>query len=373
MIGVLYLHNKAQVSGGERGLLALWENLDRSRFRPFLAVPEEGLLAEKARALGVGVSVIPVPAFRPWHVVGLWRAGQALARLVRENGICVIHSYTPRNNLLSALVGKRAGAAVVWHERNLTYGREWDVSAMLASLPDAVICNSAAISRRFVKKGAIPAKVRVIYNGIDTDYFRPQDADEAKRRQGLAENRVVGLVSNLNLRKNVGFFLDVAAIVHARIPKAFFVIVGGDFGSAAPARSGLEEQARRLGLTDCVIFSGFQDDIRPCLSAFDVYCSVTEREACSRALLEAMAMGKPCVALRDGGNPELISDGETGSLVPVGDENAFADAVTHLLRDAQLREGYGRKGRERVCAAFDVRQNALSMGELYVRLAEGRA
>ena len=66
MVNVLYLHNFTQISGGERSLLALWENLDRAKFRPFLAVPGEGSLTEKARKLGVECLIWSVPALRPW-------------------------------------------------------------------------------------------------------------------------------------------------------------------------------------------------------------------------------------------------------------------------------------------------------------------
>ncbi|NTV29136.1 MAG: glycosyltransferase family 4 protein [Candidatus Omnitrophica bacterium] len=369
-MNILYLHNTSEISGGERSLLALWENLDRARSQCFLAVPSDGALTEKARALGVECVVWAAPALRPWNAAGILAAKRALERLVTEKGISLIHSYSPRNNILAALAGRQAGTPVIWHERNLVYGREWDISAMLAGLPDAIICNSKAVARRFERGGQIPSRVEVVYNGVNTEHFRPADAGEARQRLGLpAAGKLVGVVSNLNRRKKVEAFLKAASLLVRKDPSVSLVVVGGAFGADQGDRlRELKETAARLGLADRVVFAGFQDDVRPWLAAMDVYCAVTRREACSRALLEAMAMGKPCVALRDGGNPELVADGVAGILTEPGDEAALSRALEQLLDPAGPGHAYGQAARVCVEQSFTVQAQAAKTQDVYSRL-----
>jgi glycosyltransferase involved in cell wall biosynthesis len=368
VINVLYLHNSSEISGVERSLLALWTHLDRSRFRPVLLVPREGILAREARALDVEVSVLFVPLFRLWNIMKIINVRQELEAVLKSKDIGIIHSYSTRNNILASFVGRKIGIPVVWHERHIPCGAQWDVSATFLHYPDALIADSSAVARRFQQWGRLPAKVHVVHNGVDIDHFQPREVAEAKAQRGWGGRPVVGLVSDLDHRKNVEFFLEMASSITPILPQVVLVVVGGVRGGGLKERLGqLKELAARLGIAGQVVFTGFQEDDRPYLAAFDVYCSVTERAACSQALMEAMAMGKPCVALRDGGNPEVIVDGKTGMLVDVGDRAGFASAIEQLLSDDELRLSCSVRSRTRAVECFDVRQNTALTQDIYTR------
>ncbi len=373
MINILYLHNSSNISGGERSLLQLWAELDRGRFRPFVVLPSEGPFAVEARRSGVEVAFWTCPSWRPWNVFGLWMARYRLTGILRKEKIALIHSYSPRNNLMAVEAARSLRTPVVWHERNLLFGGERDISRSFLSWPQALICNSRAVAARFLQQGSIPEKVRVIYNGVNLERFKfAADKEAAKRVLGWEGKKVVGVLTNLDRRKGVEVFLRISADVLQHRRDVIFVVVGGPYSSKRKTDQdllgGLQREALKLGLGERVVWVGFQEDVRPFLSALDVACNVTAKEACSRAILESMATGTTVVAFDDGGNPELIVEGETGFLVPSGEEAIFAKKVIRLLDNDEERSHMGQRARARAETFFDARQNARETMELYEKL-----
>lgn len=369
-INILYLHNIAQISGGERSLLNLWQNIDRERFDLFLLLPEEGPLSAEAKKLGVKVSFLNVPQIHPINTFSILNALRCLLAYLKANHIHLIHSHTPRNNILGALAGKFKRLPVIWHERNLLMEGERDVSRQFLFLADTVICNSQAVARRFERNEKSDPKIKVILNGVNLNDFQfIADNTPFKQKLGVAGQKTVGFVSNLNKRKRVEFFLEVAAGVAQKIPEVKFFIVGGEFPECGGQRlDELKSLVQKLRVQDKVIFTGFTDDIRPYLYALDVFVHVTLKEACSRAIIEAMAVGKPVVAVNDGGNPELIEHGQSGFLVGADDLNGFVDTVVTLLNDETKRNSIATSARHRAERFFDVKRNARETQEVYLGL-----
>jgi glycosyltransferase involved in cell wall biosynthesis len=367
---VVYFHNTSALSGGERSLLTLWSFMDRDRYQLSVILPEEGPLSLEARRLGVEVDLLKVPSWRPWQFFDLIRTAVEFRKVLQKRKADIVHSYTPRNNLLASIVGKWDRVPVIWHERNIPLEREPDMTRKFFSMPDAVICNSRAVAKRFDGLKDADQKVRVILNGVDTSRFVPVSSkDQARAVLGWAGRPVAGIVSNLNARKNVEFFLEVAALAVRECPTALFVVVGGGFADGGKGRlETLQQKAARLGISDHVHFTGFREDVRPYLNAFDVLCAVTAREACSRGILESMASATAVLAVHDGGNPELVEDGRSGVLRPLEDLPAFVSALVRLLRDPLYTAALGREGRKRALDLFDARRNALETEAVYAML-----
>ncbi len=363
---ILYIHNNVDISGGEQSLLNLWENLDKDRFDLFLLVPGNGDLVRAARKLGVRIFIYAFPSFSAVSISGFFQAFTFLWKFVKQNNIRLIHSYGPRNNILSSLVGRILKVPVIWHERNIPMGDEQDVTKRLLFLPDRVICNSNAVAKRFILNGGLPPKVKVVLNGVNLKRFH--EAGSFTDAKALK----VGIVSNLSPRRGVERFIEAAAIIRERRPEVSFYIVGGEFESDSCGRMAqLRYKADRAGLKDHLTFTGYQEDVRPFLSSFDVCCHVTQKDACSRSVMEAMAMGKPIVAMNDGGNPELIDDGISGVLVPPGDMHTFVLAVISLLDNVGRREMLGRKARETAERDFDIVRNTAMTAQMYSGLITG--
>lgn len=373
---ILYLHNQSDISGGERSLLGLWTNLDRERFKPFAILPQEGLLPQEARRLGVEVALLGFPKIHPLSIISCFKTRDFLKQFCRRHAIHLVHSYGPRNNIIASWTGKSLGIPVIWHERNIPVEGETDITRRLLFLPDAVICNSHAVARRFRNsQGNIPAKAKVIHNGVDLDQFSAVAKDEHwAAKLGMDGKQVVGIVTNLSVRRRAEYFIKIAGIIHGRMPDVRFLMIGGEF--AADSRGRRELMSRRIeqsGLKDVCVMTGFQNDVSKYLSLCDVVCHVTRMDACSRSVLEAMACGKAIVAVNDGGNPELVEQQTSGILVDGQDEQGYADAVTGLLQDKTLRTVFGRAARDRVEKFFDIRKNARATQDLYLELIKTKS
>ena len=363
---ILYLHNISQISGGEQSLMNLWQNLDNKRFNVFLLLPEAGDLEKRAESLGLSVDILSIPQLKLANLFKIFKAGWRLARYCREKRVHLVHSYTPRNNIISSFVGRFLGIPVIWHERNLPVENEKDMTRQFLWLPDIVICNSQAVARRFPPR----KKIRVVLNGVNRDHFQVwPDNGLFKEKLGFSNKKVVGCVSNLNSRKRVEFFLEVAAGISKEYKEVIFCVVGGEFPDAGGQRlAELKALAVRLGLKDKIVFTDFQPDVRAYLYAFDVFVHGTIKEACSRAILEAMASGIPVVAVNDGGNPELIEDGKTGLLIEAQDIEGFIRGVMDVLKNDQKRSAMSSAARKRVGQFFDVGRNARETEEIYTSL-----
>jgi len=369
-IRILYIHNKYKISGGERSLLNLWENLDNNKFKPYLIIPHEGVFSREAEKLGTDVLFSEVPKLSLRNSFKILKVLFILGRYIRKNKINIIHSYAPRNNILSGFLGKVLRLPVIWHERNIIFGNETDITRRFLFLPDRVICNSYAVAERFRKKKGISSKVKVVINGVDLKKFIPEIANpEILQKYNINGRKVVGLISNLGKRKRPEYLLDSCPHILKRCPNAIFLIVGGEFSEEDKGRKNeLEEKATSLGVENQVIFTGFLSNISDIIQVFDIGVAVTEKEACSRAILEIMACGKPVVAFNTGGNSELVEDGITGTLVNFGDIEGFATSVVELLEDDERRKKMGRNARDRVEKLFDVKINAEKIEKIYSQL-----
>jgi glycosyltransferase involved in cell wall biosynthesis len=123
--------------------------------------------------------------------------------------------------------------------------------------------------------------------------------------------------------------------------------------------------AEDLGISRRVMFLGARQDVPECLATFDLFAFPSFNEGMGRAMVEAMATGLPTVATRVGGIPDVVADGETGVLVPPGDEAALAGALLGLLRDPRQRQTYGQAARRSMDERFDVEAMVKSIERLY--------
>ena len=372
---VLFVNPGRDLGGAEQSLLLLLGALPELGIEPTLAVFGDGAFRAAAARLGIASTVLDVPArlrrasrYRPPSraagaaLVAAYTVPSALrlARVARRVGADLLHSNGLKAHVLAGLAGRLTGRAVVWHLRDFPpeglVGRMFRLAAR--RLPGLVLANSHAVASAIRFTNSARPTVIVLHNPVDLDRFRPGPAAGRVRSElGVgAETPLVGMVAHLTPWKGHEDFLGIARTVSESVPAARFVVAGGPVYETA-GHEGYEESLRRraahLGLVERVSFLGARDDIPDVLAALDVlvHCP-TAAEPFGRALAEAMAAGRPVVAARSGGIPEIVRDGEDGYLVPPRDLVAFTGAVLRLLRDRELRARFGSAGRRRAESLF---------------------
>jgi N-acetyl-alpha-D-glucosaminyl L-malate synthase BshA len=175
--------------------------------------------------------------------------------------------------------------------------------------------------------GCVQCDLRVIPNFVNLGDYHP---NETSAREGLApsDHRVIGHASNFREVKRVKDVIRVFARIH-RYMKATLVMIGD-----GPDRDLAEEEARALGVEEDVRFLGRLESVISLLRACDLFLLPSQSESFGLAALEAMACGTPVVSTRAGGVPELIEDGVSGILEPVGSVEAMGRRAVELLSDA---------------------------------------
>jgi glycosyltransferase involved in cell wall biosynthesis len=222
---------------------------------------------------------------------------------------------------------------------------------------DGVVAISKKIADLLVGAGVRTEKIRVIHSGINPKSFQKERAMQAPTQP------VIGTVAVLEERKGHRFLIEAALLLKKRGYKLQY-----HFAGEGSRRRYLERLVSQLGLRDDAMFMGFVHDVPAFLAEVDCVVLPSLYEGLGVAVLEAMAAGRPVVASRVGGIPELVEDQVTGLLVPPGDPMALADAVSHLVSDKGLMERMGSKAREYVEQHFTVEQMAKKNEGFYYEL-----
>jgi glycosyltransferase involved in cell wall biosynthesis len=365
---VLLLANFADfVGGGEESLLGLAARLDRRRWRLLGSVTAEGEVGARLRALGVPVSVVPLPRLRPWTLLGAALAVWRLRALLRRERVALVHAHGSRGALYGGLAGRRLGVPLVWHVR-VADPDPW-LDRLLVGLSTAIVANSAATAARLRRRPGAAARTSVVPNGVDLARFAPGPADPALRAAlGLDPAvPVIGYFGRLERGKGVDVLLDAAERLHAKLPATAFAFVGD-----GPLREALVARARARGLPAC--FVGHRDDVAALLRLCAVVVLPSRQEAFGRVLIEAMATGVPIVATTVGGIPEVCVDGVTGVLVPPEDPDALAVALALTLTDQAATAARVAAAAADVRARFDLDAHAAGVQKVYARaLGPGEA
>lgn len=343
---VLFVVPNLGKGGAERVVSTLLHRIDRERFEPvalFFDSNHVHPVPDDVRAL-----VLDIPGAK-----GAWakltrffrRAARIRAEIRRERPDAVV-SFLNRVNLAVILACVGTGARLWVSERNtpsaeLRGARGALLRALMALLyPRArgVIAVSEGVRRDLIETiGLRPSSVRVIHNPLDAERVRALAGEKADF-PAEAEIRWIVNVGSLTPKKDHATLLRAFAKARGRIDCGLLILGEG------PLETELKRLASVLGVADRVKFAGY----RPNPFAFVARCSAfvlsSTREGFPNVLLEAMACGVPVVSTRCPSGPEeIIEDGVSGRLVPVGDGERMAEAIVEVLSDTVLRERFVRE------------------------------
>lgn len=341
--GIFLVSNTLEVGGSERQFVALVEALDRGLFD-----------VQPACLRRIGPLVARVPGIAEFPVGGSlfrlqsMRARRAMARRMREAGISIAHAFDFYSNMMLIPAARWAGVPVVVgsHRQigDLMTRAQFAAQRFVFRFCDRVVCNSKAAAESLQKAGLPTRKVEIIPNGLAEQVFATASPAMPKK-PGVVR---IGMIARMNDPvKNHPAFLQAAAQLTRKFPNLEFLLVGD-----GPLRSSLEKMSAELGLGDHVIFAGERHDIPAMLASMDVSVLISGSESLSNVILESMAAGVPVVATNVGGNPELITHGKTGFLVPPGNEAAFVEAVAPLIASPDLRKRFSHAAQDFARANF---------------------
>jgi len=301
---------------------------------------------------------------------------RALARIrkeISERAPEILHTYFFWPILFGRLL-KLGGVIRTLIENREDEGFNWGVHEyawlrMTSGLPDRIICVSDAVKRVVMERERIEEeRITVIRNGVEPFPEFGMETTKTRKELGLERRHlVVGMVANFNRSvKGVSLFLDAVPQIVQAVPDARFLLLG-----RGKEEKALREKAGSMGIESYVLFAGFRPDIHRYYAIMDVSVLTSFSEGLSISLLESMGYGIPVVVTRVGGNPEVVSDGSTGFLVPPGDVPAFAERTIRLLRDRELRKRMGEEARRRVERQFRIHDVASRYVEIYAGLLSG--
>lgn len=224
---------------------------------------------------------------------------------------------------------------------------------------DAIVSNSNAGLLAYGV--AQDPRARVIFNGIDLSRFEPASVESHGPN-------MLCMVANFSSFKDHATVIRALSLIRSQVPTATLTLVGRDCGTLQACRGLIDELDLQDGVRmvhDCAEPHPYVRASRVCLLASN---PLTHGEGISNAVLEYMALAKPVVATDTGGNDEVITDGETGFLVPAASPAAIADRVCALLSSPQVARTLGQAGRGRVIEDFSLDAMIDSYDDLYANL-----
>jgi glycosyltransferase involved in cell wall biosynthesis len=292
--------------------------------------------------------------------------------VLKNHDIDLVHANSLKADLIGGTAARLARKPVIWHVRDRISSDYLPASVcrsfrLLARfLPTQIVANSnatlASLRLGHSAGGPLSKRHAVVHDGILVNEVVPPTPTSPRARDGP----LMGLVGRITRWKGQHIFIQTAAEVNKRFPNARFLIIGSAlFGEDAYERE-VRDLADSLGLQDVVEFTGYREDVDRAIADLDILVHAsTTGEPFGQVIIEGMAAGKPVVATAGGGVLEIVVDGVTGSLVPMGDANAMAAAIISMLEQPERSLEMGRAGRRRVLDHFTIEQTARKIEAIY--------
>ena len=296
------------------------------------------------------------------------RNAEKISELLKNLRIDLFYmNNQPSSNLEGIIASKMTGVSALQHSRIEATLNSFEVKAVNLWLKK-MICVSEGVKNSFVRQGIDKSKCVVVHNGIAIETVPNASRQDIRKMWGISdENILIGAVGSLIKRKRINDLIEAFAELYSKFKiqnSKFKIMVIGD----GTERENLQKEVLEKRLQDKVVFTGFQSDAISYINALDILVMASEKEGLPRVILEAMLMVKPVIACDIAGPSELIVDGETGFLVPVGQTKAIANAMLSLTKDSALRDQMGEKAKERVTRYFPVEKYANSVNKIFEEL-----
>ncbi len=365
------LNAEGVVGGEQKHVVQLVEGLDDSYQATVITWEVPGFIQE-LRESGIDSVTVGGKRILDLHLI------RQLASLMAEGGYDLVHCHGHRAGFIGRMAALRARVPrIVWtchvapnksDANPLTRLAYTSALRYLGKRSDTIIAVSEHLKKWLADLGVGIERVEVIHNCVDRARFRPRTPNpELFETLGIDRARpIVGTVSRLTEQKGLGTLLEAARVVRQRRPDVRFLVVGG-----GPLEHELKARARALDLEESVTFAGERADIPEVISCFDVGVMTSLWEGFSYVPLEMMASAKAVICSDIPAFREVITDGETGLLFPVGSAEDLAALILDLLDSPERSRELAKAGYALIERKFDLSIMQRRTVGVYERLLSG--
>jgi len=359
---VLHLYSSWTAGGAEKLMLSLAQALEKEGIADIIAAPEGSYVLEQAKKMGLKAYPLAIKgSFDPVGIFKLWR-------VVQKEKVDILHAHQGKLFWPCVIIKKlgKSKIKVVFHRHAHLPHRFYSRSHYLHS--DRVIAISSVVARDLEQIEKVPKRlIRIVHNGTDFNRFNSAvSGEEVRKKYGLSGKAVIGTIGQMNKPKGKGqaYLIQAATMLKERFPDNRYLIVGD-----GPILADLKKTARKLGVSDVVIFPGYREEIEKYIAAMDIFCFLSwDREGFGQVMVEAQAMGKPVIGTDVGGIPETFKDGLTGVLIPPQNPEVLAKEIQKLLSDRAAMKHMGDEAVKFVNENFSITAMARNVVDVYKEL-----
>ena len=310
----------------------------------------------------------------PYPIIS-FKAYKKFTKIINKCDLVHAHGHVYMSSYLAGMIAKKLNKPFIVTQHN-TFIDYRSFLTTIEQLNDQIIGKSVlknankitTVSKETLKYvlslGADKTKTQVIYNGVDTENFRPENKTESRTKLGLPKNRKIILsVRRLVYKNGLGTLLESVPKVAQKHPNVLFVVAG-----KGPSRKLIEDRIKELKIEKNITLAGFvPDELLPVYyNAADYFMLPSASgEGLPLVLLEAMACGLPTIATAVGGTPEILKHMKNGILVPPIDPEAMAKATSKLLSDENLGKAMGKEARKNIEAKYTWKENVRQLQAIY--------
>jgi sugar transferase (PEP-CTERM/EpsH1 system associated) len=362
----MHVVRKGFAGGGmENGVINIANGISLDRFRlSICALDSTETFSQRIRDPNTQYHLLPKLAS------GIdWRLVMRLRRLIQLAKVDVVHSHNWATFLYAVLAAKWAGIAIIHgeHGKNNEELNEHNrpkywAKRILGRRVESIVTVSHAIADEWAGYRIPIDRIQCIQNGVDTERFRPTDAEVEYRRQfGLAEEGwMFGSVGRFDPIKNYDVLVAAFAQLHRSFPKAHLA-----FLADGPCEGSLRRLAAELGVADSIYWLGRRSDPEKFLRALDIFVLPSKSEGMSNVVLEAMASGLPVVCADLPGHREVFDPGHEGIVISPCTAETLAAELMQLAPDTQRRTSLGEAARRKVVERFSIKRMIADYERLY--------
>ena len=386
---IIFVESANRIGGVEFSTLYLVRHLERSKWKPCLIYPEEGLMSESCRQSDIPAYILkcprllssslqfkndlrlPNPLAWIYDIGVILIASKKLSRLLKRIKPDLIITKGLFSHFYGGFAARELNIPCIWHVQDFISERFLGIykhifGLMASRIPDYIITDGASIAHQLPY--AVQNRVKVILNAVDTNIFHPGiDGLKVRAEFGIPHNSlVIGSAARLAPWKGQHHLIETFRTIANDFPKALLMIVGGPANDDDSYERSLHQLVNKLRLTNRVVFTGYRTDLEQVMAAMDifVYTSV-EKDTSPLSLLSAMAMELPIVAFAIEGVREILGEPEAGYLVKVCQCEALERGIARLLNEPELRFRLSKTARSQAEKEFSLDKYKSSMENIF--------